>query len=105
MWNFRLFPDGASSLSGRVDALYLASVGIAVFFTALICFLILYHAIKYRRGSPADRSNPVTHSTRLEAVWIGVPLAISLGLFALATFVFFELYDLPDNAAEIYVLG
>jgi len=105
MWNFRLFPDGASSLSGRVDALYLASVGIAVFFTALICFLILYHAIKYRRGSRADRSNPVTHNTALEAVWIGVPLVIALSLFAGGTVVLFEMFDLPPNAADIYVLG
>jgi cytochrome c oxidase subunit 2 len=105
MWNFRLFPDGASSLSGRVDALYLASVGIAVFFTALICFLILYHAIKYRRGSRADRSNPVTHNTALEAVWIGVPLVIALSLFAGGTVVLFEMFDLPPNAADVYVLG
>jgi cytochrome c oxidase subunit 2 len=105
MWNFRLFPDGASTLSGRVDALYLAAVGIAVFFTGLICFLILYHAIKYRRGSRADRSNPVSHNTTLEALWIGIPLFIALSLFTAGTVVLFEMFDLPPNAADIYVLG
>jgi len=88
-----------------VDAVYFYATAITVFFTGLICFLILFHAIKYRRGSPADRSNPVTHNTKLEAIWIGIPLAIALSLFVMATVVFFEIYDTPDNAAEIYVLG
>jgi cytochrome c oxidase subunit 2 len=47
----------------------------------------------------------VSHNTTIEAIWIGIPLFISLCLFVGATFVFFDLYDAPDNAAEIYVLG
>jgi cytochrome c oxidase subunit 2 len=105
MWNFPLFPDRASSVAAQVDAVYLAAVAIAAFFTVLICFLILYHAIKYRRGSRADRTNPVSHNTTIEAIWVGIPLFISLCLFVGATFAFFDLYDMPDNAAEIYVLG
>jgi cytochrome c oxidase subunit 2 len=105
MWNFPLFPERASSVAGQVDAVFFAVLAITLFFTALICFLILYQAIKYRRGSPADRTNPVSHNTTIEAVWISIPLAIALSIFVGATFVFFDLYDPPDNAAEIYVLG
>src|SRR3954471_20925842 len=105
MWNFPLFPDEASTVAGRVDLVYLAAIAIAVFFTALICFLILYHAIKYRRGSRAERSNPVTHNTALEAVWIRGPPVIALSLFAGGTVVLFEMFDLPPNAADVYVLG
>jgi cytochrome c oxidase subunit 2 len=105
MWNFPLFPERASSVAGQVDAVYAAAVAIALFFTALICFLILYHAIKYRRGSRADRTNPVSHNATIEAIWIGIPLFISLCLFAGATFVFFDIYDPPDDAFEVYVLG
>ena len=105
MWNFPLFPERASSMAGRVDLVYAAATAITLFFTALICFLILYHAIKYRRGSRADRTNPVSHNTTIEAIWIGVPLLISLGLFTLATVVFFDLYDMPNDAFDVYVLG
>jgi cytochrome c oxidase subunit 2 len=105
MWNFPLFPEQASSTAGRVDALYLAAIGICVLFTALICVLVLYHAIRYRRGSRVDRSNPLSQSTKLEAVWIGIPLVIVLFLFIGGAVVLFELFDLPENAAEIYVLG
>jgi cytochrome c oxidase subunit II len=105
MWNFPLFPERASSMAGRVDVVYAAATAITLFFTALICFLILYQAIKYRRGSRADRTNPVSHNTTIEAIWIGVPLLISLGLYTLATVVFFDLYDMPNDAFDVYVLG
>ena len=105
MWNFPLFPERASSVAGQVDAVYAAAVAIALFFTTLICFLILYHAIKYRRGSRADRTNPVSQNSTIEAIWIGIPLFISMCLFAGATLVFFEMYHPPENAAEVYVLG
>jgi cytochrome c oxidase subunit 2 len=92
-------------MAGRVDAVYYAATAIAVFFTALICFLILYHAIKYRRGARVDRSNPVSHNTTIEAIWVGIPLFISLCLFVGATVVFFDLYDMPKDAFEVYVQG
>jgi cytochrome c oxidase subunit II len=105
MWNFPLFPEQASTMAGRVDLVYAASTAITLFFTFLICFLILYHAIKYRRGSGVDRSNPVSHNTKIEVIWIVIPLIISLLLFAGSTIVFFHLYDIPDDASEVYVLG
>ena len=74
MWNFPFFPDRASTIAGRVDLVFFAATAITVFFTALICFLILFFAIRYRRGSKADRDNPVSHNTTLEVIWIGIPL-------------------------------
>ena len=90
MWNFPLFPDRASTMAGWVDLVYAAATAITLFFTALICFLILFHAIKYRRGSRANRDNPVSHNTTIEAIWVGIPLLISMLLFAFATVVFFQ---------------
>ena len=50
MWNFPLFPEQASTIARRVDALYFFELGFVVFFTALICVLILTFAVRYRRG-------------------------------------------------------
>ena len=44
MWDFPLFPDQASSLARQVDELYLFELGIAGFFTVLICLLIVSFA-------------------------------------------------------------
>jgi cytochrome c oxidase subunit 2 len=105
MWNFPLFPDQASSVAGRVDALYFFVLGIVVFFTTLICVLILSLAIKYRRGSRADRSNPVVQNLTIESLWIGIPLVIVLGIFSWSTHVYFELYDPPGDAVQLDVIG
>ena len=48
---FPLFPHAASSIAGRVDALYFYLIAVSVFFSLLIALAILYFAIKYRRRS------------------------------------------------------
>ena len=105
MSNFQLLPDSASTLSGWVDGVFYYTLAITVFFTSLICFLILFFAIRYRRGSRADRSNPVTHNTALEIFWIGVPLGLVMILFFASTYVYYHLYQYPDKAMEVYVVG
>ena len=82
MWDFPLFPDRASALARRVDAVFFFELAVAVVMTIVICVLILYYATKYRRGSRADRSNPITHSVKLETAWVVVPLAIMMVMFA-----------------------
>lgn len=105
MWDFPLFPERASAIAGRVDAVFLAELGVCLFFTVLICVLILFCAIKYRRGSRASRANAVTHHTMLEVAWVVIPLMISMGIFTAAMVVYLEMYQAPANAAEVYVLG
>jgi cytochrome c oxidase subunit II len=105
MWNFPLFPEQASSNAERVDFLFLFELGIVFFFTTLICVLILCFAVRYRRGSKVDRSHPPLSSRRLEAIWIGIPLTLSLVMYVWATVLFFDLYEPPGDAFEISVVG
>ncbi len=105
MWTIPLFPERASTLAGWVDGVYFYGLAITVFFTALICALIVFFSIKYRRGSPADRSNPVTHSTLLEVTWIGIPLVLAMVMFFASTYVYYQMFQYPKDATEIYVLG
>ena len=43
MWSgFPLFPESASSIAGRVDALYFFLLAIAAFFSLLIAGLIVF---------------------------------------------------------------
>ena len=58
MWNFPLFPDQASSHASHVDLLYLFELAVSVAFIVLICAMILGFAVRYRRGTHVDRSNP-----------------------------------------------
>jgi cytochrome c oxidase subunit 2 len=105
MWNFPLFPEQASSNASRVDALYFFELGIVLFFTALICVLILTFAVRFRKGSKVDRSRPPLTSHRIEAAWIIIPLILSLVMYLWATHVYFELYEPPPDAFEVAVVG
>ncbi len=105
MWDFPLFPERGSTLAGRVDAVFFVLMAISVFFTAAIGFLVTFLAIRYRKGSQADRSHAFSTNLKLEAAWIGVPLVIVLGIFAIGTQVFFEMYNAPKDATPIYVIG
>jgi cytochrome c oxidase subunit 2 len=88
-----------------VDALYFFELGIVLFFTALICVLILTFAVRFRKGSKVDRSRPPLASRRMEAAWIIIPLILSLVMYAWATHVYFELYEPPADAFEVAVVG
>ncbi len=102
---FRLFPEQASVEAQRVDVLYLFQLGVGVFFTALICLVIFYFAIKYRRGAKVDRSNPPKKNIPLEVVWTVIPLALTMVMFGWGARLFFDSQRPPLGADEIYVVG
>lgn len=105
MLNLPLFPDQASASAQRVDAVYFALLAISAFFATLIFVLIVYFAIKYRRGAKVDRVIRRTDYLKLEMTWIIIPLLISFGIFGWAAKVYFDLKTPPDEALEIYVVG
>jgi cytochrome c oxidase subunit 2 len=102
---FSLFPERASTMAGRVDALYFALIGISGFFSLLIAGLIVVFAIKFRRRTPAAIGAPIHGSTLLEVAWTGFPFLISMGVFVWGASVFFAMSRPPDETLNIYVVG
>ncbi|MFL5330364.1 MAG: cytochrome c oxidase subunit II [Gemmataceae bacterium] len=102
---FQLFPDQASTLAPRVDALYLFIIGITVAICTVTAILLIYFAIRYRRRQP-DEVPPVIHGTmKLELIWTGIPLAIVIGIFIWSCRLYFAFAVPPEDAIEIYVTG
>src|SRR4051812_31726155 len=104
MWNFPLFPDQASTTAFEVDVVFLVELAVVLFFTAFICCMILVLAIRYRRGARVNRDRPPTHGIIIEAIWIGIPLVLALGMFTAGTLVFFNMYAPPGDAFKVYVV-
>jgi cytochrome c oxidase subunit 2 len=107
MWSgFPLFPEQASTVAPRVDALYLYLVAVSVFFSALIFLLAIYFAVKYRRRSDDEPPPPqIRDRLSLEITWIIVPLVVAMIAFFWGASVFFAMARPPDNALEIFVVG
>lgn len=105
MWDFPLFPDQASTIAPKLDALVLFEVGVIAFFTVMIGLTVLGFCIRYRQGNSVDRAHPPTHSQSMEVIWIVIPLILSVVMYAWSTRLFFEQYAAPAGAAQIDVVG
>jgi cytochrome c oxidase subunit II len=106
MWSsIPLFPERASTMAGRVDALYFFLLGIAAFFSLLIAGLIVYYAVRYRRRSPDAVGANIHGGLALEITWSVVPLIITMVIFVWGASVFFAMSRPPDETLNIYVVG
>jgi len=106
MWSGTpLFPDRASSLAGRVDALYFFLVGLTIFFSLLIAGLIVYYAVKYQRRHPDAVGARVHGGMVLEITWSVIPLIIVIVIFVWSASVFFAMTRPPDDTLNVYVVG
>jgi cytochrome c oxidase subunit 2 len=100
-----LFPQQASTLAGRVDALYLFLILISVFFGTLIATLVVTFAIRFRRRSRDERPRPIHGSTALELTWTLIPLGIVMVIFLWGAEVFFAMARVPPGTMNVYVVG
>lgn len=98
-------PESASTVSGKVDALYFYLSGVTVFFTLLISGVLIFFVIKYRRRSPFEIPRPVAGSHKLETLWSVIPFIIAMSMFGWGAQIYFQNSRSPKNANEIYVVG
>src|SRR3954453_11249913 len=106
MWSGTpLFPERASTVAGRVDALYFFLLAISVFFSLLIAGLIVYFAIKYHRRQRDAIGEPIHGSMALEIAWTGIPFLITMVLFVWGASVYYAMARPPDETLNIYVVG
>jgi cytochrome c oxidase subunit II len=106
MWlGFPLFPEQASTMASRVDALYFFLIAVGTVFTGLIFLLLFYFVIKYRRRAETEQPLPFVGSLRLELVWTIIPLGLTMGIFVWGASLFFTTMHPPKDAMEVYVVG
>jgi cytochrome c oxidase subunit 2 len=100
-----LFPEAASTMAPRVDALYFFLIGVTAFFSLLIAGLIVVYAVKFRRRSPDSVGARITGGLVLEITWSVIPLGIVLTIFAWGASVFFAMARPPAETLNVYVVG
>lgn len=106
MWSsLPLFPEQASTVAKDVDSLYIFLIAITIFFSLLIAGLVIFFAIRYRRRSEVELPEPITGSTKLEAVWTIIPFVVVMVIFFWGARIYFTISRSPANAMPIYVVG
>ncbi len=107
MWPrfFPIFPEQASTMAGRVDALYFFLIGVSVFFIVLIATLVVYFAYRYRRRRADEVGRTVTAGYTLEVVWTAVPVLLTMVMFFWAANVYFSMASPPPDTLDVYVVA
>jgi cytochrome c oxidase subunit 2 len=106
MWSGTpLFPERASTIASRVDALYFFLLAVSIFFSLLIAGLIVYYAVKFRRRHDDAVGVQVHGGTVLEITWTVVPFLITMIVFVWGASVYFAMARPPDETLNIYVVG
>ena len=75
-----ILPQQASTFSERVDQLFWFIHGLGAFFFLLITGLVIFFAIRYRRGR-AGVTPASSHNLPLEVTWTLVPLILVMAIF------------------------
>jgi cytochrome c oxidase subunit 2 len=100
-----LFPEAASTIATRVDALYFFLIAVTVFFSLLIAGLIVYYAIRFRRRQPREIGQQISTNYTLEIAWTVIPLMLTMVIFVWGAQIFFAMSRPPDETLNIYVVG
>lgn len=103
--DFPLWPDRASTLSGQVDALFIALILVTGTVSLLIWLVIFFFAIKYRRRPDNELAQEYEPPQVLEIAWTVIPAIIFIGFFLWGAWVYFQQQRVPANAIDIYATG
>jgi cytochrome c oxidase subunit 2 len=105
MTRWGLFPEAASTMASRVDHLLLFEVTVSAFFAILIATLIVVFMFRYRRRGADERGASIHGSLALEALWTGIPLALTMVMFGWGASIFVSLHTPPADAIQVNVVG
>jgi cytochrome c oxidase subunit 2 len=93
---------GASTVSGKVDAVFLYITALTVAFLVFITFLMIYFVVRYRR-SRQKPAKDIHGNTVLELLWTGIPLVLFLTMFYYGWTNYRYLREVPRDAMVIQV--
>jgi cytochrome c oxidase subunit 2 len=100
----RFWPEHASTVAWKVDALYIFLILLTVFFTVVVMGMVIGFSIKYRK-SVNPVATQIEGSVPLEIFWTAVPLGLAMIIFVWGAVLYFDLMRAPRESMEVYVTG
>jgi cytochrome c oxidase subunit II len=95
---------GASSVSEKVDAVFLYISALTIAFLVFITALMIYFVVRYRRTRNAQGVD-IHNNHLLEALWTGIPLVLFLSMFYYGWTNYRYMREVPRDAMVIQVTG
>ena len=98
-------PRKGSEFAAQVDFNFNLVYWISVFFFALVTFLMVFFAIRYRQRPGHEPEKSSSHNTPLEILWSVIPTLIVIGLFWSGYKTYLNMTVPPQNTYEVLVTG
>jgi cytochrome c oxidase subunit II len=102
--NFPLWPQQASTMAHRVDALYIFLLVVTGMMALLVFACVIFFAARYRYR-PGVRAEQIEGSNALEITWSVIPLFVFMAIFIWGAVVYFKERTPPADATEVYVVA
>jgi cytochrome c oxidase subunit 2 len=100
-----LVPEQASNFAPQVDGLMTFISTVCFFFAVVITIAIIYFFFKYHRKEPHAVGAHVHEDSRLETLWIVIPLILAMTMFSWGAVVYVDYRRVPDDTLDIYLIG
>lgn len=100
-----LWPVQLSHHAQQVDWVILAFTALLVVLVLPVFVAMIYFAVKYRRGSTADRSPSASRNVWIETSWAVIPFLLAGVFFAWAASLYYDLFHPPANSLGINVVA
>lgn len=104
-FDFPLFPEQASTLASKVDAIYFFALAVSALSSLLIAIFIFFFFVKFRRKRAGEVGAPIHGSMVLELAWSMIPFVVTMFLFGWGAKVFLEARTMPPDAVEYWATG
>ena len=100
-----IYPEQASNFAPQVDSLMIFITAICLFFGVAITTAIIVFFFKYHRKTPNAVGITTHEDSRLEAVWMIVPLILAMAMFGWGAVVYVDYRNAPPDTLDIYVIA
>lgn len=104
-FNLPVFPVRASTFADQYDVLFYIILAISLFFFVVIMGMVIFFAVRYRRGSKVSRVRPPHENLPLEITWSVIPLLMGLTVFGFGAKQFIDFVTPPKKGLEVYCIG
>ncbi len=102
---WELFLPEAASIARPIDVLFWSMLGLCALVALAVMGAMVFYAVRYRRGSRADRSGAHNQSLGVELTWMLVPFAIFVAVFVWSLALFVQARTAPPDAQTVYVVA
>jgi len=100
----RLLNAAASTQAGRTDAIFVAMLLLCGTVAIVLLVLVVFFALKYRRGRHVDRTPP-RELRSIEIAWTVAPLLIFFAIYGWAARDYVTMADPPADALPVSVVA